>query len=164
MTASVHPGVDQLEAYVLDALDAIPARALEQHVRVCDRCAEALAAQARREVALGELVPRVSSARRPDRAPSDAGRSPFLMALAGALALVAIAADPRALPPSEGAPVLIAQAICQEPEISEASLLCLDDHGEAAICRPASSSMTQLMSPTRLFSCSGCSCPAEPPR
>jgi anti-sigma factor RsiW len=171
-----HPSVELLEAYVLDTLDPLPARALEQHVRCCDRCAEALAAESRREVALGELVPRVATARRQDRAPMSAIEpanrwlSPFLLAATSAVALVITAANPRAIHTSDGPPVWFAQNACEGPAlVPETPLLCLNaGGGETAMCRRP---MSVELDPGRdregdvqLFSCSGCSCPAEPLR
>ena len=164
-----HPGADALEAYVLDALAPHEARALEQHVRVCEACAGALAAEARREVALEALLPRVATAR-PMRPPAPSPwLSPFLLAATGALGLVITAASPGAVRLAEGPPVPLAQAACFGPA-SESALLCLAAGGEAAICRQP---MSVELDPGRgarqwghvqLFSCSGCSCPAEPPR
>ena len=167
---SPHPSEEALEAYVLDALEPLEARALEQHVRCCDACAEALAAQARREVALEEMIPRVARARRPVAPPAARSwLSPFLLAATGALGLVITAANPGAIRLADGGPVLLAQAICQGPAAAEGPLCLGDGGGEAAMCgRP----MSVELPPERqrsagdglLFSCSGCSCPAGPPR
>jgi anti-sigma factor RsiW len=171
-----HPSVEALEAYVLDTLAPLPARALEQHVRCCDRCAEALAAESRREVALSELVPRVATARRQDRAPMSATApanrwlSPFVLAATSALALVITAANPRAIHTTDGPPVWLAHNACEGPALTpEAPLLCLNaGGGDTAIClRPMSVELDpgrDRGGDGRLFSCSGCSCPAEPLR
>jgi anti-sigma factor RsiW len=165
-----HPSADALEAYVLDLLAPHEARALEQHVRVCEACAGALAAEARREVALEALLPRVATARRPMRPPAPSPwLSPFLLAATGALGLVITAANPGAIRLADGPSAPLAQAACFGPA-SETALLCLAGGGEAGMCRRP---MSVELDPPRaarqwdnvqLFSCSGCSCPAELPR
>jgi hypothetical protein len=162
-----HAGADALEAYVLDTLEPHEARALEQHVRVCESCAEALAAEARREVALEEMLPRVARARGPVQPPAPSPwLSPFLLAVTGALGLVVTAANPGAIRLADGAPVPLAQIACYEPAASEAALLCLASGGDGAmsLCSRPMSVDLNLERPGRLFSCSGCSCPAEPLR
>ena len=73
-----HLSAQQLELYVIDALPAESARAVEQHVSGCADCAAALAAEARLEHALGE------AARQP--------RTPRRWRIAAAAATVAAAA------------------------------------------------------------------------
>jgi hypothetical protein len=171
--AGAHVAPELVEAYVLDALDEQPARALEQHVRLCAACAEALAAEARREVALADLIPRV--ARQPVVPPSRSGPwlSPFLLAAASALGLLITAFDPRGLRLPEAPPPLLAQGWCAaQPEVDDGQPggVCLasaggpDDLGGGMMCRWPMMSFRRPLAAPAAFSCSGCSCPAEPPR
>ena len=73
-----HLSARELELYVIDALPADSARAVEQHVSGCADCAAALAAEARLEHALAEV------ARQP--------RTPRRWRIAAAAATVAAAA------------------------------------------------------------------------
>lgn len=62
MSAARHPLSEELELYVLGALDAQSAARLERHVRRCSPCAAALAEEARLETTLRALVPAVRRA------------------------------------------------------------------------------------------------------
>jgi hypothetical protein len=103
-------------------------------------------------------------------APVSRWLSPFLLAATSALALVITAATPRAIRTTDDPPVWLAQAVCEGPALlPEAPLLCLNaGGGETAIClRPMSVELDpgrDRGGDVRLFSCSGCSCPAEPLR
>ena len=95
-----HVTQEELERYVVDALEPVEAAALEAHVAACPRCAGALAAEARIEVALHEVLPRAREIEAVAPAPSRAVRSPglrlprpapwVLMAAAAALVLVCL--------------------------------------------------------------------------
>lgn len=54
-----HVTQEELVRYVLDALEPGQAEELEAHVAVCPRCAAALQAEARVELALQEVLPQV---------------------------------------------------------------------------------------------------------
>jgi anti-sigma factor RsiW len=81
-----HPTAHQLERYVIGALDAPDASAVEEHVASCPSCAAALACEARLEVAIREV------ARAPTPLHQRAERSRIPIALAGAVAVLASAA------------------------------------------------------------------------
>jgi anti-sigma factor RsiW len=90
-----HARAEELELYVLGALEAQESARLEGHVRSCHPCAAALAAEARVETALRELVPSVRRApakivRLPDRRPvaRRSGGWSGLMAAAAAIAVI----------------------------------------------------------------------------
>jgi hypothetical protein len=59
MNAARHPLPDELELYVLGALDGDTAARLERHVHHCGPCAAALTEEARLETTLRALVPAV---------------------------------------------------------------------------------------------------------
>jgi len=82
-----HPTAVHLEHYVIGALDAADAVALEEHVARCSVCADALAREARLEVAIRE----VARAPTPLRDRSER-RSRIPLAMGGALAMLASAA------------------------------------------------------------------------
>jgi hypothetical protein len=116
------------------------------HVRCCPACAEALAAEARRELALTAIVPRVARGRRAvPAANGHRGGSPLLAFAAAALALlVSMAGNPagRGLG-SAGGPVdaeadgetLLASVLPASP------MVCVAET-EAAVCgRPAQASL-----------------------
>jgi hypothetical protein len=54
--SSDHLPQQSFELYVLDMLDVVDKARVEHHVAVCDRCASALAAEARAELSLQALV------------------------------------------------------------------------------------------------------------
>ena len=131
LTVTVHPAADALEAYVLDALDPQAARALEQHVRCCDRLRRGAGGQARQEVALGEMVPRI--ARRPTEAARDGHREPLAVAVPAGGHQRAGAGDHRRQSP--GHPGWRTAHRCCSPRrpaaacAAPAPLLCLGDGG-----------------------------------
>jgi hypothetical protein len=93
-----HLGPELIERFVLGMLDGPGEARLSAHVRCCPPCAAALAAEARRELALQAIVPRV--ARRSPRRERGGerirptGGSPLLAFGAAAVALlVALAGD-----------------------------------------------------------------------
>jgi anti-sigma factor RsiW len=93
VTAARHPRPDELELYVLGALDRETALRLERHVRRCSPCAAALAEEARVETTLRELVPAVGQApakvvRLPRPAPPPRPRAGFSGALGAAAAIL----------------------------------------------------------------------------
>jgi hypothetical protein len=91
-----HLPADALEGYVLGVIEGPPALMLEQHVRDCPRCADALAAEARRELALQAMIPRLAPARpSPRTVVPNRWLSPFLLATVSAFALVLVAMDPH---------------------------------------------------------------------
>lgn len=86
MTA-LHPTADELELYVTDMLAGHRASEIEDHVIECERCAGALAAEARLEVALEQVA-----AFRADKsiAPLRRVKSIFAATLVAAAALVIV--------------------------------------------------------------------------
>ncbi|MFO0577328.1 MAG: zf-HC2 domain-containing protein [Polyangia bacterium] len=151
-----HVTQEELERYVVDALEPVEAAALEAHVAACPRCAGALAAEARLEVALHEVLPPARAIEAVAPAPSRAVRAgglprpaPWvLMAAAAALVLVClphagrgplplpsgrelpglIDGDPSALLSAARAPVLPAAAG------DEGTLLCALSPASRALC------------------------------
>jgi hypothetical protein len=67
---SGHATARELELYILGALDADRAEALETHCAVCEACAEALAGEAKLETAFEQVQQRATAlgVRRPVRA------------------------------------------------------------------------------------------------
>jgi Putative zinc-finger len=86
-----HVGLSDLGLYVMGGLDVLRAARVEQHVLECASCAEALAREARLEMAFEQIAVRVA---RPSTAPSRApGRPrPTVTLSGGAMAAVALAA------------------------------------------------------------------------
>lgn len=127
MTAvNAHLGADELEQYVLGALEAEAIRRVEWHARGCSSCAEALAEEARLETALRELVPAVRRApakvvRLPDRPVAKPRRSdgtPGALAAAAAILLAVWGLGAPRLP-SGGGGTAVAEAavlVCEAEE------------------------------------------------
>jgi putative zinc finger protein len=103
-----HLSARELELYVIDALPAESARAVEQHVSGCADCAAALAAEARLEHALSEVARQPRTPRRWRIAAAS-----LAAAAAVVIALVATRHAPEpvaALPSCEAAP----SAACEQ--------------------------------------------------
>ena len=165
--AARHPLPDELELYVLGALDGETTLRLERHVRRCSPCAAALAEEARLETTLRALVPAVRQApakvvRLPRPAPPPRPRAGLSGALGAAAAiLVAVwglggerggTPGSRALGvavagPGDG-PVLVCELegeapLCPWPAVlaSMPPVAAFDDDGGGNICRvPAGAS------------------------
>lgn len=142
-----HVTQEELQRYVLDALEPHEAEAVEAHVTSCPRCAAALQAEARVEVALQDVLPQARAldaiapiSQRETRARSVRARAlprhaPWLLMTAAAvLALVCLPHGDRG---SRSTPVFIAAPGFSEedPELllssaslpgasEEATLLC----------------------------------------
>jgi anti-sigma factor RsiW len=147
-----HVTQEELSRYVVDALEPEQAEALEAHVAACPRCAEALVAEARVEVALHEVLPQaraltdaatVSSLQARRRLPRPA---PWvLMAAAAALVLVCLPHAGRGPLPrpsglelpatSDGDPsALLSAASAPAGAGEEAALLCALSPASRALC------------------------------
>lgn len=119
-----HCTPEELAGYVQGLLCAARARALESHASACDACAEALAEEARVELALYEVVDsRRRAPSRPHRAPSPflraagVGLAGLAMAAAAVLSLGAVsasvsAARPRAVASAPAQLAVSADAAC----------------------------------------------------
>jgi anti-sigma factor RsiW len=126
MTA-FHLQGDELELYVLGALDGEAVRRVEWHVRGCSPCAEALAEEARAETTLRRLVPAVHVPAKVVSLPERAAQSRRSTSTPGALAaaaaiLVAVWGLGAPRMPSGGgrsavaeAAVLVCEASAEEP-------------------------------------------------
>lgn len=135
-----HVTQEELQRYVLDAVDPHEAEAVEEHVASCPRCAAALQTEARVEVALQEVLPQARALdaiapiqqphrRASERAPITRSRAlprhaPWLLMTAAAvLALVCLPHGDRG---SRNTPVFIAVPGFSEddpgPLLSSASL------------------------------------------
>ena len=99
---TLHPMASDLELYVMGALDAVTGARVEAHVAECDACAEALAHEARLEMAFEQIAhepetgvrlvaaKRAAAARAGTAAVSEAARTvTFACALGGALSIAA---------------------------------------------------------------------------
>ena len=122
-----HARPEELELYVMGALEGPASARLEGHVRACAACAGALAAEARAEEALRELVPATRRApakivRLPERRPAarSSGWSGVLAA-AAALAVMWGMGAPRR---SGGGGPAIAEGAALVCEVSTEELLC----------------------------------------
>jgi len=103
-----HLSAQQLELYVIDALPAESARALEHHASRCAECAAALAAEARLEVALAEVARQPRSPRR--------WRIAAATVAAAAAGVVALIATHRVTEPVAASPSCLAAptAACEQ--------------------------------------------------
>jgi len=121
-----HARREELELYVLGALEPPALVRLEGHVRRCAACAGALAEEARLETTLRALVPAARRApakvvRLPERpAARRAGGWSGALAAAAALVVVWGMGAPRLVPSSGGATVaeaagLVCEASAEEP-------------------------------------------------
>ena len=79
-----HAGRAELELYVVGALEGARAEALEEHCASCDVCADALAREARLEIAFEQVATQATR--------SSARSRPIRAAAYGAAGLVAMAA------------------------------------------------------------------------
>lgn len=150
-----HVTQEELQRYVVDTLEPGQAAALEAHVAACPRCAEALTAEARIEVALHEVLPQARALEAVPPAPSLAVRpqarrlprpAPWvLMAAAAALVLVCLphaGRGPLPLPSgrelpgfSDGDPsALLSAASAPAGASEEGTLLCALSPASRALC------------------------------
>ena len=85
--SAVHATARELEAYVMGALDAPRAEAVESHCAACEQCSAALAGEASLEIAFEQVAKRVSRvpAHRPLRAAAYAAAGVLAMAAAAVL-------------------------------------------------------------------------------
>jgi len=124
-----HLGADELEQYVLGALEAEAIRRVEWHVRGCVPCAQALAEEATLETTLRELVPVVRRApakvvKLPDRRAGQrrpTAGTPGALAAAAAIALAVWGLGAPRMPSGGGrsavaeSAVLVCEATAEEP-------------------------------------------------
>jgi hypothetical protein len=131
-----HLRPELLERFVLGVLDEAGRARLAAHVRCCEACAAALAAEARRELALQAIVPRV--ARRGAPAVRPAGRprgvgSAMVVFGAAAIALLVVLTGDQA-----GGGLLGAGAAIGEREmlasVAPSSLMVCSTETESALC------------------------------
>jgi anti-sigma factor RsiW len=150
-----HIAEADLELYVLDALAPGARNRLEEHATGCDRCAGALAAEARLELRLEALWPEVQRARQPlaavvplrPRARPAPARRPGLGGLAAAAAALLLIGwwSDRTGPETPGAgSALAAPAVCR---------LAAPDAVDGPLC------MTAPISPEALASWASCVAP-----
>jgi len=149
-----HARPEELELYVLGALEREAVSRLEGHVRGCSSCALALAGEARAEVTLRELVPAVRRApakvvrlpdRRPAAAPRRSGGWSGVMAAAAAIVVVWAMGSPRSTggrSATAEAAVLVCEASAEEPLCPWPALASFADPADN-VCRERSCPVLQ---------------------
>jgi hypothetical protein len=91
MTTTMHPSAMDLEAYVTAGLERTRALDVEDHVAECAACAEALAGEARLEIAMGELAQfRAGDARAVSALPGSTRARPSVIVYAAMIAAAAV--------------------------------------------------------------------------
>ena len=155
-----HGTPELFERYVLGVLLAGEQRALEDHVSECLPCGRLLAAEARREMALGAAMANLARVERQDaQLSAGAGGSaatvprraatPLLLAVAAALALVAgLGRQDRGGAFTDGGPSVPVQ-LAGRAAGEETLLACLQLGDDAALCPAPAGRSTERASRSR---------------